>query len=206
MQALQSVWRGGVLMKRFQGKKGMVILLLLICMLVGYYFYLSNRYQEAKENTVETTNVQDVLLRDLERNYPATPKEVVKYYSELTKCFYNEEYTSEELSQLAAKAMELYDAELIANQSEEDYIPQLKSDIAAFKKDEITVSSYKTASSTDVEYFTKDGRECAGLLCTYTLRSGAQLQYLEEQFILRKDEEGHWKILGWEKAETKKQD
>ena len=31
-------------MNRFKGKKGMIILALLICMLLCYYFYLSNKY------------------------------------------------------------------------------------------------------------------------------------------------------------------
>lgn len=187
-------------MKRFKGTRGTIVFLILVCMLVGYYFYLSNRQADTKEDEAEPTQVQDVLLRDLSRNYPASPKEVIKYYSELTQCFYNEEYSEEDLENLANKALELYDAELAEHQSE-TYMIDLKNDIADFKQEDIQVSSYKTSSSTDVTYFTKDGRECASLFCTYTLRKGTSLQSVEEIFILRKDEAGHWKIYGWDKAE-----
>lgn len=188
-------------MKRFKGVRGTLILLVLMCMLVGYYFYLSNRSREAEEKAEEITRVQEVLLRDLDRNYPATPKEVVKYYSEISQCFYNEEYTEEELTALADKAMELYDDELAAYQASSAYLSDLKNDIALWREEEIHVSSYKTSSSTDVTYFTKDGRECAGLYCTYTLRKGTSMQPVEEVFILRRNEAGHWKILGWQAVE-----
>ena len=185
-------------MKRFKGKKGTIILFVLLCMLLCYYFYLSNKKEEAKEEVVETTLVQEVLLRDLSRNYPATPKEVIKYYGEITKCFYNEEYSEEQLSLLGDKAMQLYDAELAAYQSE--YENSLKEDITRFKQDGIQVSSYKVSSSTDVEYYSVGEWECAKLYCAFTLRKGTALQTVDELFILRRDDEGHWKILGWEEV------
>lgn len=184
-------------MKRFTGTRGMIVLLLLLCMLAGYYFYLSNKGE--KDEEVNATKVQEVLLRDLSRNYPATPKEVVRYYSEIMQCLYNEEYTEEELNQLAAKALAIYDSDLVAFQSEE-YTNKLRQDVADYKTRGVSVSSFKTSNSTDVEYFSKDGRQCAGIFCTYTLRLGTSLQAIEEVFILRKDEEGHWKIFGWDEA------
>ena len=182
-------------MKGFKGTKGIIIFLILIFMLVGYYFYLSNRGNGNGEEDVETTKVQEVLLRDLSKNYPASPKEVVKYYGEITQCLYNEECSESEMDQLGTKVMELYDEELATFQSE-DYMNRLKEDVAAYKKDEIKVSSYKTSNSTDVNYFNKDGYECASLFCTFTLRKSTVLQTVEEVFILRKDADGHWKIFG----------
>lgn len=191
-------------MKNFKGVRGTVVLLILMFMLVGYYFYLSNRSEKVKEEPADTSQVQEVLLRDLSRNYPATPKEVIKYYSEITKCFYNEEYSEDELKEMADQAMRLYDDELAAYQAESTYLADLKSDIASWKKDELKVSSYKTSNSTDVDYFTKDGYECARIFCTYTLRKGTNLQSLEEVFILRKDADGHWKIFGWKAVDPDK--
>ena len=70
---------------KLEGKKGFIIVIVLLILVVGYYFYLSNRDVEPKEEDVELTEAQELLLRDLERNYPPTPKEVVKYYFEITK-------------------------------------------------------------------------------------------------------------------------
>ena len=176
----------------------MVVFLFLIFLLVGYYFYLSNKTGGGEEET-ETTKVQEVLLRDLSRNYPASPKEVLRYYSELLQCMYNEEYSDQELEQLAAKTMEICDEDLVSFQSEA-FIDDLKADIKIYKGEGIQISSYKTSTSTEVEYFTKDGRECASLFCSYSLRKGTNLQAVEEVFIMRKDESGHWKIFGWDDA------
>lgn len=192
-------------MKRFKGTKGAIVLLLLFFMLIAYYFYLSNRNRGVveEESNVEATRVQDILIQDLERNYPATPKEVIKYYSEITQCVYNEEYTEEELERLSNRALELYDSELANMKSKEAYLKDLKADVSKFKQEKIVVSSYRVSNSTDVKYFTVSGRECAGLYCTYTLRKGTSLEYTQEVFILRKDEVGHWKILGWDLADER---
>lgn len=193
-------------MKRFRGTKGTIILLLLVFMLIAYYFYLSNRSDRTvkEEDSVEITQVQDILLRDLSRDYPATPKEVLRYYSEITKCFYNEDYTDEELKKLAEQAEALYDEALVAQKTKEQYLQDLEKDISDFKSQGIVVSTYKVSNSTDVNYFSRDGREYAGLYCTYTLRIGTKLQTTPEVFILRRDDEGHWKILGWDLAEDEK--
>ena len=99
-------------MKRFKGPKGTFCLFLIVVIILVVYYSISSRGKKQGEETAEVTAVQNVLLRNLERNYPQTPKEVVKYYSEITKCFYNEEYTDEELVELAMKAKALYGDEL----------------------------------------------------------------------------------------------
>lgn len=187
-------------MKGLRGFKGTIIIVVMVLFVVGYYSYLSNKsYSAGKEaEDVKATQVQEVLLRDLSINYPPTPKEVVKYFSEITKCFYNETYTEEELVELALKIQGLYDEELIANKSQEDYLKDLKSDIKVWQDQGYTISSYSLSASTDVEYPVHNGQEWAKLYCTYTLRSKTNLQGLMEVFLLRKDEEGHWKIYGWE--------
>ena len=89
-----------------------IIVMVLIVAVVGYYCYLVNRSnRSAQENT--PTTVENVLLRDLENNYPPTPKEVIRYYNDIVKCFYNEGCSQEELQELARKARGLYDQELL---------------------------------------------------------------------------------------------
>lgn len=184
-------------MSRFKGTKGMIILFILIIMVLIYYAYLSNRNVVEEEVKQEVTRVQDVLLRDLEIQYPPSPKEVLKYYCEITECFYNETYSEEELTKLAMKIRQLYDDELIADKTDEVYMADLKKDIDNYKEKSIEISSYATSASTDVIYSTVDGKEYASLYCTITLRQSTDLSTLIHKFLLRKDTEGHWKILGW---------
>lgn len=190
-------------MKRSGSAKILVIVIILAAIVLGYFYYLGHRDRKQAEEAAAVTVVQSVLLRDLEHNYPPTPKEVVKYYSEITECFYNEEYTDEELTLLAAKIQQLYDAELVANKSQDQYMQDLKNEIVEMKKNKYTIANYEVSASTDVEEFTQDGYSCARLYCTYYLKqpsSGTRVASLE-RFVLRKDEDGHWKILGWELVE-----
>lgn len=191
-------------MKGSKVAKTVIIVVVLAAIILAYYYYLGHRTkrQEAEEAVVATV-VQSALMRDLEHNYPPTPKEVVKYYAELTECFYNETYSDEELVQLANKIQMLYDAELVANKTQEQYMEDLRSDISEMKGKQLTIASYEVSASTDVEEFTQDGYSCARLYCTFYLRqpgNGSRVASLE-RFILRKDESGHWKIFGWELVE-----
>jgi DNA-binding ferritin-like protein (Dps family) len=188
---------GGFTMNKSKGVKGTILIIVLIAFIVSYYFYLSNREKTAEENTVSA--VQDVILRNLDNNYPPTPREVVKYYSDITKCLYNESYSDEELEQMADKLLELYDEELAENNPRDQYITSLKSDIADFTDNSYSIVNYSVSTSTDVEEFTKDGRQCAMLYCTYSVKNGSQYSSSKMEFILRKEtSSGHWKILGFE--------
>ena len=191
-------------MKHEKIVKTVIIVVVLAAVILAYYYYLGHRTrrQEVEETAVATV-VQSVLMRDLEHNYPPTPKEVVKYYAEITECFYNETYSDEELAQLANKIQMLYDAELVANKTQEQYLEDLRNDIVEMKGKQLVIASYEVSASTDVEEFTQDGYSCARLYCTFYLRkpgNGSRVPSLE-RFILRKDEDGHWKILGWELVE-----
>lgn len=190
-------------MKQSKIAKTVIIVVVLAAIILVYYYYLGHRAKRQEvEDAIAATVVQSILMRDLEHNYPPTPKEVVKYYAEITECFYNETYTDEELVQLANKIQLLYDAELVANKTQEQYMEDLREDIAEMKGQQLTVASYEVSASTDVEYFTQGEYSCARLYCTFYLKQqGGGRVPSQERFVLRQDEEGHWKILGWELVE-----
>ena len=185
--------------------KGILIGLVLIALVVGYYFYLSNRKpKEAAEDTETTVSaVQKLLLKNIDDDYPPTPREVLKLYSDITVCFYSEDFTDEELTQLALQIEKLYDEELIANNTPDQYQKNLRWDIKTMKDKNLRVTSYSVASATDVDFFDAGGRSWARLSCTYTIRSGKEAGLAREIFLLRKDDMGHWKIYGWEAAKER---
>ena len=140
------------------GIKVLIIGLVLICLVAGYYYYLSNKRQKANEEApAKATAVEEALAYNFERNYPPTPKEVVKLYGQMTQCFYNEEYTEEEFVQLALQIRNLYDDELIAVKTENQYIEDLRWDVNQLRNQEIVIASYATSASKDVEEYTKGG-------------------------------------------------
>ena len=76
-----------------------VFFIFLLVLVVGYYAYLSGTHRTEQQEAV-MSEIDTALSRNLENNYPSTPKEVVKYYNDLMKCFYNEDCTEEELQEL----------------------------------------------------------------------------------------------------------
>ncbi len=182
--------------------KTTIILGLFGILIVVAFYLLSNRTDKIAENAPKRmTAVQEVLSRNLETNYPATPKELLKFYSEITRCFYGEEFTDEELTELADKSRELFDDELLHNQTDAQYLSALKADIASYKESKKSISSYSVSNSTDVDYYTYDGYDWAQLYCIYSIRVSTQINPVQEHFLLRKDPVGHWKIVGWQIVE-----
>ncbi len=188
-------------MKNRRKMLAVVIVILFVVAILGLFIYINNKPQENVEEDVVISNVDNVVLRNLDINYPPTPKEVLKYYSEITICFYEENLSEEDLVRLAQTARKLYDAELCAGVTEEEYIESLREDILEFNSLGVVVSGYTVSSSTDVEEYELDGRKYARLYATYRLRQGTEYIYTNEVFVMRKDEDGHWKILGWELLE-----
>lgn len=177
-----------------------LIFAVMIVAIVGYYCYLVNRNTgDAAE--VKLSAAQNVLLRNLEKDYPPSPKEVVKYYNEIMKCFYNEECSEEEINDLAMQARGLYDQELLDNNELGRYLISLKSEIKDFKDNKRKMTNFSVAASADVDYFKADGFQFAKIRSGYNVMQGKDTFSSILVYLLRKDSDGHWKIYGWESAE-----
>lgn len=190
-------------MKKSRGLKSVLMVLFVGLLLVGIFYRLSNKpVVSSEEEPVEKiTPIQEALDRNLATNYPQSPKEVVKYFSQITQCYYNETFEDdEELVALADKMLLLYDDELVSYKNHTDYIFDLKSDILFYNENGYTISSYSPSPSTDVVFFTEDGFEWARTWCVYTIKSGKYYKTINEVFVLRKDDRGHWKIFGWDEV------
>lgn len=175
-----------------------IILIVVIVGLVGLYTFLINR---ARTRAAEAalTPVQSVLSRDLTKNYPATVKEVIKYYTEIEKCFYNEDCTDEEIEALGVQARMLYDQELLDNNEMGTYITELKANIKSFKDSKGRLTAVTVASSTNVDFFSDDGYEFARIYCGYTVKASNTQAISEGRvYLLRRDANRHWKIYGWD--------
>lgn len=179
--------------------KSIVIGIILLGMIIGYYFYLSGKSdKDAGSQVLETTLTQDVLAKDLETSYPATPKEVMKYYNEIQECYYNEDNDDATIKKVMLKSRELFDEELLAKNDEDTQYEDLMKEVKSFQEQERDIFGWSTDSAEDVEYNTFDGREWASIHSYYTIRTKGVHSKTTEVFLLRKDAEGKWKIYGWD--------
>lgn len=180
--------------------KNVIILCILAASVIGYYFYLSNKTaNDPTDKAAKTTEVEDAIAKDV-TTVTNTPREAVKFYSVVLQCLYNESPSEEEITALGNKALELLDEELINNNPEEKFLENLKAEIGEYSKSKRIVMGYAIESSEEVKYYTEEEKEYAIVNASYTLRETETFTKTNEEYILRKDEEGYWKILGWRVA------
>lgn len=182
------------------------IAIICIGLIVGYYYYLSHRDKKNVENSTEVSKVDEVLSRELDQDYPPTPREVVKFYNKILKCFYNEEYSDDEMQKLAEQARLLMDDALLANNPKEQYLALLKSDIQNAKDKGKFISDTKVENSSDIEYQKVKGDECAYVTASYFVKEGNSYTRTYEEYVLRKDTNKQWKILGYQLAKGESSD
>lgn len=187
--------------------KNIVVGIVLLGLIVGYYFYLSSRSQkDAQSQGVETTTVQDLLSCNLEKNYPATPREVMRYYNEIQECYYNEDLDDDTLKKLMLKSRELFDDELLIENPEDTQFKDLKEEIANFHKEKRRIFSWKTDSVDEVEYNTLDGENWASIRSCYVLNTNGIHTKTTQIFLMKKvkkENQDRWKIYGWDIEENK---
>lgn len=189
-------------------KKISLVAAAVICIgaIVGLFYFFSNQRRTSVENMTELTEVQKLITEDLEKNYPARPREVVKFYNRIITCFYEETYTEEELEKLGDQARMLFDEELLANNPRDEYFTALKADIAEYREKSKTIMNSSVCSSNDVNYQVVDGDECAYVTSTYFINEDKEYSRTHQMYVLRKDEDGNWKILVFYQIEGEESD
>ncbi|MBQ7584391.1 MAG: hypothetical protein IJT24_07240 [Lachnospiraceae bacterium] len=174
-----------------------IIGLVLLAAAVLVIFLLAINTPDKKADSVQITAATKQLSKNYETAYPSTPRTVVTEYAEITKCFYASDTTEDQIRELAEQMRQLFDDELAANQSFDDFYNALRSEVAVYRDKNKIVSSYSVSSSTDVKYDENEYGSMAYLYLSLNIRENGVINTIKEKFVLRKDEAGHWKIVGW---------
>lgn len=176
-----------------------IIAIILVVTIVVLLIYMEwSRKTNMKEKATEKslTEAEKLLERDLDTNYPGTPREVAKYYSSITELLYSG-IEDDEIEGLAKKIRLLYDDELLQNNPEEIYLTDLYSDIAAWNKAKRTITNYLLVNEELETRQERDGREYANVYVSYTIQERGKVSEVRK-YIMRKSEDGKWKIFTWD--------
>ncbi len=174
-----------------------VMAVIALAVFFGYYQMTSKVPEE--EVSVAKTEVDKLLQKDMENNYPGTPREVLKLYGRITKCLYNDDMKVNQMEGLLEQARKLYDDELLANNPWDVHLNNLLADIKDYDENERTIMSYTVQNSSQIKTQKMDGQEYA-IAHILFITSDKKAAYTKscERFLLRKDMEGNWKIVGWD--------
>lgn len=183
-------------------KTRIVILAIVIVAAICTAFYIVNNNSK-KESAKEAglTEIQKITTRNMEKDYPATPREVIKFYNRIVKCYYGRQYSDDELEQLADQALSMCDDDLLKKNEKESYIESVKSDAAQYEEDNKSISQTDVCDSNDVKYMTDNGDDIAYVTASYFIKTGSSYTKTYQEYVLRKDDDGDWKILTFYKIE-----
>lgn len=178
-----------------------IMFALVVAIAIGFWTILEHgRNKVEEENIIRSKNeeVNTLVNKDLKINYPSTPREVLKMYSRLQTCAYNQGLSDKDLTAIIEQMRLLFDDELIATNSLEKQLEDVKKEIKEFKKKKQTISNYVIDKDSSVKEKKIKEKEYATLVVSYLIKEDRGYNKTYEQFILRKDAENKWKILGWD--------
>lgn len=180
-----------------------IVIAVLVALGLGYYYYLANKDtgKDATDIAADTSEVSVIISKDIMANYPESPKDVVNLYARITKAYYDTSLTNEQIEALGKQARLMFDDELKNTQTDADFYEKLKEDIGNYNSTKTRISSYVIQSAAKTKYSTFKDRQYASIALVYYLRQGDKLIDSPTKFTLRKDDDGHWKILFWELTE-----
>lgn len=180
-----------------------IVIAVLVALGLGYYYYLANKDtgKDATDIAADTSEVSVLISKDIMANYPESPKDVVNLYARITKAYYDTSLTDEQIEALGKQARMMFDDELKNTQTDADFYEKLKEDIGNYNSTKTRISSYVIQSAAKTKYSTFKDRQYASIALVYYLRQGDKLIDSPTKFTLRKDDDGHWKILFWELTE-----
>ena len=104
----------------------------------------------------------------------------------------------------------LMDDDLVLVNPRDAYYNSVVKDIAQYKDQKKQLVSTDVCDSNDVKYITdeKDGEkdELAYVNASYFMNTDGKFAYTYQQFVLRQDEDGLWKILTFYQIEGEESD
>lgn len=181
-----------------------IIALACICLICGGYFLFSQNNSVSEENLTE---VEKVLVKDLRKDYPKTPREVVKFYNRIVQCYYSEKLSDKEIEDMADQMLCLLDEDLLMVNPRDEYYRSVVSDIKEYNEKNKRIVNSDVCDSNDVVYVddVKDGStevdKLAYVNASYFVNTDGEFTNTYQQFVLRQDEDGRWKILTFYEVE-----
>lgn len=190
--------------KKKSGPLGTIIFMVLFAaVVIGIYFAITRGMNtDTKEIPAETSEADALIKKDLDWEYPATPREVLKLYCRITKCLYNDDLTDEQIKKLVSQVRNLYSFDLLENNAEDEQIAFIKGDRVEYKKDKKTIFSFAIDSASNIEYIDTKAGKTALIKMYFTLKAGANMERSFEEFSLIRQDDGKWKIAAWRQSEN----
>lgn len=186
-----------------------VIFMVIAAMVLSVFIVINRRNTGtgSSEDTLELTDVQKITVADLEANYPASAPAVVDYYYRINQALFKYDCSQDEIKQLAHQEWMLFDEELQELNPRDKLVSVTNAEVNQKKADGLTIASYviPTAREINDTLITVNGQEVVNANVIVTMKKGQVRYSYYYTFVLRKDVDKRWKILGFEETGTSQQ-
>ena len=185
-------------------KKIGVIIVALVCiaaLCTGFYFLKENSAPSAEK---ELTKVEKIITKNIDTDYPATPREVVKLYNQIIMAFHQEDYNVKELEGMCNVAYGLMDMELQGNNPFDEYMVSVQSEVANYNARKKEILQANVCDSNEVLYKTdsSNGDDVAFVTASYFVKENGEYTNTHQMYVLVKDENKNWKIKTYYQVEA----
>jgi len=176
-------------------------LCVVVCVVLGIFLALNLGEDDgifSKDEKKPNTEAQNILAKDIDRNYPATVREVVRLYARISKCYHNEAISEEEFQNLVEMQRKLFDEEFLNNNPLDTFVNNLAAEIDAAKGREYQMVTWWVQKQSSVLNWQDGENNFSSIIACFTMNEkGKGYTRTFEEFLLREDEKGRWKIVGW---------
>ena len=111
--------------------KFVVVAIFLVAVVLIYFNHLGNRSSKRKEEATKT-ETDELETYDFISNYPKTPRDVVKMHCRFFKLMYGDGVSDDDLVILNQQVRNLYSQEILAFNTENDNLVNLKKNIQKY--------------------------------------------------------------------------
>lgn len=174
--------------------KSVVLVFFGAVIVLGLYLMFTRSRKAPNEEKYDLTIVDEITTTNLDKNYPANPRKVVELYSKTMQVLYKEEYSDSQQSKMIDVLAGLMDEELLSNQ--QNFSGNIKKEVKDHRDNDYSIS-YFVVQSKEPEEVSVNGSKMCNVECLFTLRQGSYIDTVDYMFVMRRDEAGKWKILGW---------
>ena len=140
---------------------------------------------------------------NFEENYPKTVRETMKMYCKFMKMAYSGECSEEDLYAINIQTRQMLDDELLANNTADHQLRAWKTDIMLYEEKKQKLIGYTLEEASQIQYNTENKTEYAKTTVALSFKVGMDTGTMEQEYLLRKDDQGRWKILGWQAVPLK---
>ena len=183
---------------------GVVLICIVAVLIVGAFAFVAYRTPKSASDATKVTEKDELMYKNISADYPKTPREVLKLSNRYLLLLYGsqgEDLSEDEIHALGSKMRELYDDELLEMNPEDTQLLSLQQELKSFHNDQKVMIQANVCSSNEVEYIDIEEASGARAQASYFIKKGSQeFSRTYQQYLMRKDAQGEWKILGFGKV------